>query len=213
MPSPRPLYDPAAAVRELGASDPRLGAVMDAVGPCPLAPRSLRSPFQALARSIVFQQLSGKAADTIHGRFAALMPDGVPEPEAVLALDDVALRGAGLSRNKAAAIRDLAHKTLDGTVPGTRRLRMMSDAEIIERLTCVRGVGRWTVEMLLIFTLGRPDVLPVTDLGVRKGFMKAYGKRKLPTPQQLARAGRRWAPYRSVAAWYFWRVLDIEGPL
>lgn len=211
MPLPRPLYDPATAATELAARDQRLGVVIDAVGPCPLAPRSLRSPFQALARSIVFQQLSGKAAETIHGRFAALMPDGVPKPEAVLDLDDVALRGAGLSRNKAVAIRDLAHKTLDGTVPHTRRLRAMSDAEIIERLTCVRGVGRWTVEMLLIFTLGRPDVLPVTDLGVRKGFMKAYAKRKLPTPEQLARAGRRWAPHRSVAAWYFWRVLDIEG--
>jgi DNA-3-methyladenine glycosylase II len=172
----------------------------------------MSSPFQALARSIVYQQLSGKAAATIHGRFAALMPQGSVTAEAVLALEDDVLRGAGLSRNKAAAIRDLAHKTLDGTVPGTRRLRTMDDAEIIERLTCVRGVGRWTVEMLLIFTLGRPDVLPVTDLGVRKGFMQTYRKRKLPTSEQLARAGRRWAPYRSVAAWYFWRSLDIAVP-
>ncbi len=169
----------------------------------------MRSPFHSLMRAITYQQLSGKAAATIHGRVVALFPDETePHPAALLELPERALRGAGLSRNKLLALRDLAAKTLDGTVPDSKGLRRMPDAEVIERLTAVRGVGRWTVEMLLIFTLGRPDVLPVTDLGVRKGFQHAYGMKRLPAYSTLERAGRNWAPYRSIAAWYLWRAAD-----
>jgi DNA-3-methyladenine glycosylase II len=171
-------------------------------------PVSLR-PFDALAESIAYQQLSGKAAATIWGRVRALYPKTKwLDPEKVLATPDEKLRGAGLSRSKTAAIKDLAAKTLDGTVPSGRALARMSDDEIITRLTQVRGIGRWTVEMLLLFDLGRPDVWPVDDYGVRKGFAKTFRKRKLPAPKELMKHGEKWRPYRSVAAWYFWRALD-----
>ena len=166
-------------------------------------------PFDALAESIAYQQLSGKAAATIWGRVRALYPKTKwLDPAKVLATPDEKLRGAGLSRAKTAAIKDLAAKTLDGTVPSGRALARMSDDEIIARLTQVRGIGRWTVEMLLLFDLGRPDVWPVNDYGVQKGFAKTFRKRKLPTPKQLMKHGEKWRPYRSVAAWYFWRALD-----
>ena len=168
----------------------------------------MQSPFHTLLRSITYQQLSGKAASTILGRVLALFPEAHPTPEALLELSPVRLRAAGLSRNKALALKDLAAKTLDGTVPPLRALKRLPDEQVIERLTEVRGVGRWTVEMLLIFTLGRPDVLPVTDLGVRKGFQQAYGMKRLPAFSTLERAGRAWAPYRSFAAWYLWRIVD-----
>ncbi len=165
-------------------------------------------PFDALAESIAYQQLSGKAAATIFGRVRALYPKKKwLDPERLLATPDETLRAAGLSRAKTAALKDLAAKTIDGTVPSGRALIRMSDDEIIERLTAVRGIGRWTVEMLLLFDLGRPDVWPVDDYGVRKGFAKTFG-RKLPTPKQLMKFGEKWRPYRSVAAWYFWRALD-----
>jgi DNA-3-methyladenine glycosylase II len=165
--------------------------------------------FDALAESIAYQQLSGKAAATIWGRVRALYPKSKwLDPVKVLATRDEMLRGAGLSRAKAAALKDLAAKTIDGTVPSGRALLRMGDDEIIARLTQVRGVGRWTVEMLLLFDLGRPDVWPVDDYGVRKGFAKTFGKRKLPTPKELMKHGEKWRPYRSVAAWYFWRALD-----
>ncbi len=166
-------------------------------------------PFDALAESIAYQQLSGKAAATIFGRVRALYPKRKwLDPEQLLATPDETLRAAGLSRAKTAALKDLAAKTIDGTVPAGRALVRMSDDEIITRLTAVRGIGRWTVEMLLLFDLGRPDVWPVDDYGVRKGFAKTFGRRKLPTPKQLMRFGEKWRPYRSVAAWYFWRALD-----
>ena len=166
-------------------------------------------PFDALAESIAYQQLSGKAAATIWGRVRALYPKKkYLDPKLVLKTPDEKLRGAGLSGSKTAALKDLAAKTLDGTVPTAARLVKMSDEEIIERLTQVRGIGRWTVEMLLLFDLGRPDVWPVHDYGVRKGFAKTFRKRKLPTPKQLEKHGEKWRPYRSVAAWYFWRALD-----
>ena len=166
-------------------------------------------PFDALAESIAYQQLSGKAAATIFGRVRALYPKRKwLDPEQLLATPDETLRAAGLSRAKTAALKDLAAKTIDGTVPAGRALIRMSDDEIIARLTAVRGIGRWTVEMLLLFDLGRPDVWPVDDYGVRKGFAKTFGRRKLPTPKQLMKVGERWRPYRSVAAWYFWRALD-----
>ncbi len=169
-------------------------------------------PFDALAESIAYQQLSGKAAATIWGRVRALYPGKkYLDPKAVLKTPDRKLRGAGLSRSKVAALKDLAAKTIDGTVPTVRALAKMSDEEIIERLIQVRGIGRWTVEMLLLFDLARPDVWPIHDYGVQKGFAKTFGKRKLPTPKQLLKHGKKFAPHRSVAAWYFWRALDNAG--
>ena len=174
-----------------------------------IAPSLTVRPFDALAESIAYQQLNGKAAATIWGRVRALYPKRRKlDPKLVLATPDEKLRAAGLSRSKVAAIKDLAAKTLDGTVPTARALGKMTDEEIIERLTAVRGIGRWTVEMLLLFDLGRPDVWPVHDYGVRKGFAKTFGRKKLPTPKQLLTLGNKWKPYRSAAAWYFWRALD-----
>jgi 3-methyladenine DNA glycosylase/8-oxoguanine DNA glycosylase len=171
-------------------------------------------PFDALAESIAYQQLSGKAAATIFGRVRALYPKRKwLDPEQLLATPDETLRAAGLSRAKTAALKDLAAKTIDGTVPTGRALIRMSDDEIVTRLTAVRGIGRWTVEMLLLFDLGRPDVWPVDDYGVRKGFAKTFGRRQLPTPKQLMKFGEKWRPYRSVAAWYFWRALDTAEKL
>jgi DNA-3-methyladenine glycosylase II len=171
-------------------------------------------PFDALAESIAYQQLSGKAAATIFGRVRALYPKRKwLDPEQLLATPEETLRAAGLSRAKTAALKDLAAKTIDGTVPTGRALIRMSDDEIITRLTAVRGIGRWTVEMLLLFDLGRPDVWPVDDYGVRKGFAKTFGRRKLPTPKQLMKFGEKCRPYRSMAAWYFWRALDTAEKL
>ena len=171
-------------------------------------------PFDALAESIAYQQLSGKAAATIFGRVRALYPKKKwLDPEQLLATPDEILRAAGLSRAKTAALKDLAAKTIDGTVPTGRALIRMSDDEIVTRLTAVRGIGRWTVEMLLLFDLGRPDVWPVDDYGVRKGFAKTFGRRKLPTSKQLMKFGEKWRPYRSAAAWYFWRALDTPEKL
>jgi 3-methyladenine DNA glycosylase/8-oxoguanine DNA glycosylase len=166
-------------------------------------------PFDALAESIAYQQLSGKAAATIWGRVRALYPKKkYLDPKLVLKTPDRKLRAAGLSRSKVAALKDLAAKTIDGTVPTARALAKMTDEEIIERLVQVRGIGRWTVEMLLLFDLARPDVWPVADYGVQKGFAKTFGKRKLPTPKQMMKLGKKFQPYRSIAAWYFWRALD-----
>jgi len=174
-----------------------------------ITPAILIRPFDALAESIAYQQLSGKAAATIFGRVRALYPKRKwLDPKQLLATPDEALRAAGLSRAKTAALKDLAAKTIDGTVPSGRALLRMTDDEIITRLTTVRGIGRWTVEMLLLFDLGRPDVWPVDDYGVRKGFAKTFRRRELPTPKQLMKLGEKWRPYRSVAAWYFWRALD-----
>src|SRR6266480_1582629 len=179
-----------------------------------IAPAVSIRPFDALAESIAYQQLSGKAAATIFGRVRALYPKTKwLDPSKILATPDDAFRTAGLSRAKTAAIKDLAAKTIDGTIPSGRALLRMSDDEIIERLTKVRGIGRWTVEMLLLFDLGRPDVWPVDDYGVRKGFAKTFGRRKLPTPKQLIKSGKKWRPYRSVAAWYLWRALDAPEKL
>lgn len=172
----------------------------------------LTRPFDALAESIAYQQLSGKAAATIWSRVRALYPRRkYLDPKLVLGTLDERFRAAGLSRSKIAALKDLAAKTLDGTVPSARVLARMTDEEIIARLITVRGIGRWSVEMLLLFDLARPDIWPVHDYGVRKGFAKTFGRRKLPTPKQLLKFGEKWRPYRSIAAWYFWRVLDNDG--
>jgi len=197
------------AHRHLRASHPRMAALIARSRRYEIRPAASVRPFDALAESIVYQQLHGKAAAAIWNRVRALYPKKRRlNPAKVLATPDGALRGAGLSRAKVAAIKDLAAKILDGTVPSARALLKMNDDEIITRLTQVRGIGRWTVEMLLLFDLGRPDVWPIDDYGVRKGFAKTFGRRKLPTPKQLMKIGEKWRPYRSVAAWYFWRALD-----
>jgi len=201
------------AEKHLAQSDPRFADLIKRSKRYEPRTAVLARPFDALAESIAYQQLSGKAAATIWGRVRALYQRRKwMDPEMVLQTPDETLRACGLSRSKAVALKDLAAKTIDGTVPSGPALAKMSDEEIIERLTAVRGIGRWTVEMLLLFTLGRPDVWPVTDYGVQKGYAKTFGKRKLPTPKQLHRAGEKWRPYRSVAAWYFWRALDSDVP-
>jgi len=202
-------FDAVAAVRHLRTVDPALATVIRTAGTCGLEPRLRSSPFEEVLESIVYQQLSGKAAATIYGRVRALYPARrALQPQALLDTPDEALRGAGLSRAKLAAAKDLAAKTLEGIVPTAAALRRMPDEEIIERLTAVRGVGRWTVQMLLIFRLGRPDVLPVHDLGIQKGFQLTYRTRQLPKPERIERHGERWRPFRSVASWYLWRATD-----
>lgn len=202
-------YDPEEAVRHLRATDATLARLMERAGPFALEIRKLHDPFEALARNIIYQQLHGKAAAAIHARVLALFGGDKLRPEDVLGAPDETLRGAGLSGAKLAALRDLAAKTADGTVPTLARLRRMPDEEIVERLTRVRGIGRWTVEMLLMFRLGRADVLPVGDFAVRKGFALAYGLEESPKPKELTEYGERWRPYRSVASWYMWRAVDL----
>jgi DNA-3-methyladenine glycosylase II len=198
------------AEQHLSGTDPRFAALIARVRPYDVAVQPLVRPFDALAESIAYQQLSGKAAATIFGRVRALYPKRKwLDPKLVLATPDEKLRACGLSRSKTAALKDLAAKTLDGTVPTGRALLRMTDDEIIARLTTVRGIGRWTVEMLLLFDLARPDIWPVADYGVQKGFAKTFGRKKLPTPKQFLKIGEKWRPYRSVAAWYFWRALDV----
>jgi len=190
-----------------------MAGLIEALPPMQISASLQGSSFEALLRAINGQQLSVKAAATIHGRFLDLFPQRRPEPQGLLDMPEDAIRSAGLSRNKTAAVQDLAAKCLDGTVPKLAELDAFDDEAIIERLVQVRGIGRWTAEMLLIFQLGRPDVLPVDDLGVQRGYQRAYKKRSLPKPKALARYGRPWKPYRSVAAWYLWRAGDMESPL
>ncbi len=202
-------YDRDEAVRHIAAADPVMRRLVEAAAPCTLT-ASPAAPFAALLRSIVYQQLSGRVAAAIHGRVAALLPaDPEAAPAAVGALPDEALRAAGLSAAKTRALRDLAARTLDGTVPPLEALQELPDEEIIARLTQVRGVGRWTVQMLLIFTLGRPDVWPTADLGVRHGYALAYGLDAPAAPRLLDAAGAPLRPYRSVAAWHLWRAVDL----
>lgn len=197
------------AILHLSNSDRVLARLIKKVGPCTLVPRTRRSPFEALVRSVVFQQLHGTAATAILGRVKKLYPHRrFPKPQDLLDTPDADLRKAGLSRAKLAAIKDIAAKSLSGVVPSSRQIAGMPNEEILERLTSLRGVGPWTVEMLLIFTLGRPDVLPATDYGVRKGFALTYGWKELPTPKELLEFSQKWSPHRSTAAWYFWRSLD-----
>jgi 3-methyladenine DNA glycosylase/8-oxoguanine DNA glycosylase len=200
-------FDPAAAVAHLRAADPALARLIDEVGPFGMKLRGTPSLFFALAEAIVYQQLTGKAAATIFARVQALFPwEAGITPERLLRLSDEKLRGAGLSRSKLASLRDLATKSAAGEIPELGELRGLGDAAIIERLTQVRGIGRWTAEMLLMFRLGRADVLPADDYGVRKGFAAAMRKRELPSPKDLAKYGERWKPFRSAASWYLWRA-------
>ncbi|MBW6396316.1 DNA-3-methyladenine glycosylase [Roseomonas sp. HJA6] len=189
--------------------DPILKAVIRQVGPCTLKP-ARRQPYEALVRAIAHQQVHGRAAEAILGRFiACCCPAGFPAPEAVLAVTPEQMRACGLSANKALAIRDIAEKAAAGIVPTRAAARKLTDAELIERLVALRGVGRWTVEMLLIFTLGRPDILPVDDFGVREGYRVAAGLEAQPKPKELAAIGEAWGPFRTTAAWYFWRAADM----
>jgi DNA-3-methyladenine glycosylase II len=196
---------------ELSKLCKRFAGVVPKHEPYPTSFERKNDPYRALIRAVVFQQLSGKAASTIHGRVLALFPSKEhPDPQDILGADDATLRAAGLSRQKIAALRDISQKRLDGIIPEAKALSKLSDEEIIERLTAAKGVGRWTVEMYLMFTLGRPDVLPVDDLGVRKGAEKLY--RRSFTPKELAAFGERWAPHRSAAAWHLWRIADTLTP-
>ncbi len=198
------------AVEHLCRADKLLARLIKKVGPCTMKIRNRRTPFAALVSAVTYQQLNGTAAETILKRFLALYPGKrFPTPEDVLATADELMRGAGLSRAKTAAIKDIAAKTVEGIVPTSREILKLSNEEIIERLTRVRGVGPWTVEMLLMFTLGRHDVLPATDYGVRKGFAVTFGWKDLPTPKELLEYGERWRPHRSTAAWYLWRALEL----
>ncbi|TMA26024.1 MAG: methylated-DNA--[protein]-cysteine S-methyltransferase [Deltaproteobacteria bacterium] len=203
-------FDVDLAMETLRDADRRLARLMDRAIAFRIRPDAVQSPFEALVESIVYQQLSGAAAATILGRIIDLFkPRRFPRPEDLIETSDEKLRSAGLSRAKALALRDLSAKALDGTVPPLAALEKLSDDEIVERLTAVRGVGRWTVEMMLIFRMGRPDVLPVDDYGVRKGFAIFRRLRDLPSPKELAAYGERWRPYRTVASWYMWRALEL----
>lgn len=199
------------AERHLSKVCKRFAKVVPGHEPFPTKFEKTKDPYRALVRSVVYQQLSGKAAGTIHGRVLALFPDkDHPDPEDLLEAPESLLRGAGLSRQKIAALKDVSQKRIEGIIPPARALSRLPDEEIIERLTAARGVGRWTVEMYLIFTLGRPDILPIDDLGVRKGAEKLY--RRTFTPKELGAFGERWAPWRSAAAWHLWRVMDTQTP-
>lgn len=203
-------FDGTTAIRLISENDSIMGELIRRVGPFRLKLRPLASTFDSLAQSIAYQQLTGKAAATILGRVRALFPEAaVLDPKKVLETPDDRLRAAGLSRSKTLALKDLAAKTIEGVVPAPGQLAALTDDEIVERLSAVRGIGRWTAEMLLIFGLGRPNVLPATDYGIRKGFALAFRKRRLPTPAELSRRGKKWEPFRTVASWYFWRALEL----
>jgi len=197
------------ALRDLSAADPVMRRIIRECGPCTLTPEARRPPFQSLVQAVAHQQLNGTAANTILRRFIKLFPGRrFPRPEDLSDVSDESLRAAGFSRAKVAAIRDIAAKTLTGIVPTSQQIVQLSDEEIVTRLTEVRGVGRWTVEMLLIFQLGRPDVLPADDFGVRTGFRLAYRRHEMPKVKELLVFGERWRPHRTTAAWYLWQVAN-----
>lgn len=205
-------FDADAAVAHLAAADPVLGALMQRAGPYRPTTNAAPDVFHSLVRAIVYQQLSGKAAGTIHRRLLAALGQGeAPGAAAIQATDDETLRAAGLSANKLAGLRALATAQLAGDLPDEAALASHSDDELIERYSAIRGIGRWTVEMLLMFHLGRPDVMPIHDLGVRKGYALTYALPDLPKPKALEAAGEAWRPYRSVACWYMWRALEADG--
>lgn len=200
------------AVPHLKKVDPILAQVIDKVGVYKGWPASNGTHFDAVARSIVFQQLSGRAAGTIHGRFQGLYGGRTPLPAELASTSDEQLRSIGLSRQKSAYLKDLGSRVASGELP-IETLHELTDEEIITALTQVKGIGRWTAQMFLMFRLGRPDVLPDLDLGVQKAIQKVYRLRKLPTPERVKKIGAKWAPYRSVASWYLWRFLDTPTPV
>lgn len=205
-------FDLAEAVRHLSSRDERLKRLIAETVPFQIDVADAQSPYEVLLESIAYQSISGKAAATIFGRIKALSSHGrPPSPEEMLQIPKGKLRKAGLSGAKVLAMKDLAKKALQGIVPTLEQAQSLSDEELVERLISVRGIGAWTVEMFLIFRLGRPDVLPIHDLGVKKGWSVAYGKKYMPKPKELLKFGERWRPYRTVASWYMWRAFERAG--
>jgi DNA-3-methyladenine glycosylase II len=205
-------FDLNEATRHLSSSDPKLAGLIAATREFQTEMDAAQSPYEALLEAIAYQSISGKAAATIYARIKALGADGrPPTPERMLKLRTATLRKAGLSNAKILAMKDLARKTIDGVVPTLEQARTLSDEELVTRLDSVRGIGAWTVEMFLIFNLGRPDVLPIHDLGVKKGWSVTYGKKRMPTPKELLDFGERWRPFRTVASWYMWRAFEQAG--
>ena len=211
-PSLVPSFDLAEAMKSLAERDEKLKFLIAETQSFQMDLDHLQSPYEALLEAIAYQSISGKAAATIFGRIKALSSTGrAPTPQEMLKLRKQALRKAGLSGAKVLAMKDLAKKTIEGVVPTLEDAQKLSDEELVERLTSVRGIGAWTVEMFLIFRLGRPDVLPIHDLGVKKGWSLTYGKKHMPKPKELLSFGERWRPYRTVASWYMWRACHRAG--
>jgi len=205
-------FDLRIAKAALAAKDERLARLIEETVEFQIELESMDSPYEALMESITYQSISGKAAATIFARIKALGTNGrAPTPREMLKLRPQELRKAGLSGAKVLAMKDLAQKTIDGVVPTLEEAQKMSDEELVERLISVRGIGAWTVEMFLIFRLGRPDVLPIHDLGVKKGWSVTYGKKRMPKPKELLAFGERWRPYRTLASWYMWRAFERAG--
>jgi DNA-3-methyladenine glycosylase II len=214
MPDPTPSlpFDLTQAMNHLSAKDEKLARLIAETVRFQTDADAAQSPYEALLESIAYQSISGKAAATIFARIKALSSNGrPPSPQEMLKLRKPTLRKAGLSGAKVLAMKDLARKTIQGIVPTREQAAKMSDEELVERLISVRGIGAWTVEMFLIFNLGRPDVLPIHDLGVKKGWCVAYGKKYMPKPKELLAFGERWRPYRTVASWYMWRAFERAG--
>jgi DNA-3-methyladenine glycosylase II len=212
MPTSTLPFDLAAAMSHLSEKDERLAQLIAVARQFCTDAHPTESPYEALLEAIAYQSISGKAAATIYGRVKALGSNGAPPtPQEMLKLRKSALRKAGLSAAKILAMKDLARKTIQGVVPTSEQAAQLSDEDLLTRLTSVRGIGAWTVEMFLIFNLGRPDVLPIHDLGVRKGWCVTYGKKHMPKPKELLAFGERWRPYRTVASWYMWRAFERAG--
>jgi 3-methyladenine DNA glycosylase/8-oxoguanine DNA glycosylase len=212
VPPSKIAFDLAEAIRHLSERDEKLKALISDLAPFHIKYEDVDSPYEILLESIAYQSISGKAAATIYGRIKALGENGrPPNPAKMLQIPAKKLRKAGLSGAKVAAFRDLAKKTIEGIVPTLEEAQSLSDQELVDRLISVRGIGAWTVEMFLIFRLGRPDVLPIHDLGVKKGWSVAYNKKHMPTPKNLLKFGERWRPYRTVASWYMWRAFERAG--
>jgi DNA-3-methyladenine glycosylase II len=205
-------FDLVLAMEHLSARDEKLATLIAETVQFQIDMDAVQSPYETLLESIAYQSISGKAAATIFGRIKALGSNGrAPSPQEMLKLKKTTLRKAGLSGAKVLAMQDLARKTVEGVVPSLEQAHRMSDEELVERLVSVRGIGAWTVEMFLIFHLGRPDVLPIHDLGVKKGWSVAYGKKHMPKPKELLAFGEKWRPYRTVASWYMWRAFERAG--
>src|SRR3984893_16980922 len=205
-------FDLAEAMNHLSAKDQKLAGLIAETVQFQIDMDAAQSPYEALLESIAYQSISGKAAATLFGRIKALGTNGLPpSPSEMLKLRKRALRKAGLSGAKILAMKDLARKTIEGIEPSLEKANKMSEGELLERLVSVRGIGAWTVEMFLIFNLGRPDVLPIHDLGVKKGWSVTYGKKRMPKPKELLAFGERWRPYRTIASWYMWRAFERAG--
>jgi DNA-3-methyladenine glycosylase II len=208
----QPPFDHREAIAFLSKADHRLARLIERSIEFRLEIEQAQTPYEALLEAVTYQSISGKAAATIFGRIKALGANGrCPTPEEILRLRKQTLRKAGLSRAKIAAVKDLARKTIEGIVPTLEEAQKMSDQELVDRLISVRGIGAWTVEMFLIFRLGRPDVLPIHDYGLKKGFTLTYRRKTIPKPHELAKFGERWRPYRTVASWYMWRAVELAG--